>query len=161
VRFAVSATARHLLAMPALALDVAIVHVDRADERGNAQDPRPRPVLRRSLLAPRQSAGYLSCENVVSTDELLDAGCVHTIVIDRGMVDGVAEIPFGAHPTSCVPAYGMDLKHLKAYSAAAERRTAGASTAGVTSTFRTKHYVAGRRGPSASRAAASGVLKRR
>ena len=34
------------------------------------------------------------------------------------MVDGVVEARFGAHPTSCVPGYGMDVEHLKAYSAA-------------------------------------------
>jgi glutaconate CoA-transferase subunit A len=35
------------------------------------------------------------------------------------MVDGVVEIPFGAHPTSCSPRYGIDLEHLKTYVAAA------------------------------------------
>ena len=54
----------------------------------------------------------------VATEELLGSGCLHTIFIDRSMVDGVVEIPFGAHPTSCVPSYGIDLEHLKAYSAA-------------------------------------------
>jgi glutaconate CoA-transferase subunit A len=106
-----------LLAMPALNLDVAFVHVDRADERGNAQVLGPDPYFDDLFLAAAKRR-YVSCEKVVSTEELLDAGCVHTIFVDRGMVDGVVEIPFGAHPTSCVPGYGIDVEHLKTYSAA-------------------------------------------
>ncbi len=54
------------------------------------------------------------------TGELAGLGCVHTLLIDRGMVDGVVEAPFGAHPTSCSPRYGIDAEHLKIYSAAAK-----------------------------------------
>ena len=38
-----------LVAMPALALDAAFVHVNRADTHGNGQILGPRPVLRRAL----------------------------------------------------------------------------------------------------------------
>jgi glutaconate CoA-transferase subunit A len=106
-----------LLAMPALELDAAIVHVDQADERGNAQILGPDPYFD-DLFCAAAKRRFVSCERVVSTDELLAAGCLHTIFIDRGMVDGVVEAPFGAHPTSCVPSYGIDVEHLKAYSAA-------------------------------------------
>ena len=34
------------------------------------------------------------------------------------MVDAVVEAPFGAHPTACTPAYGIDLEHLKTYAGA-------------------------------------------
>jgi len=40
--------------------------------------------------------------------------------IERSLVAGVAEVPFGAHPTSCGPDYGFDIAHLKAYSATAK-----------------------------------------
>jgi glutaconate CoA-transferase subunit A len=107
-----------LLAMPALELDVALVHVDQADERGNAQVLGPDPYFDDYFCGAAKKR-YVSCERIVPTDDLLAAGCLHTLLLDRGMVDGVVEAPFGAHPTSCVPRYGIDVEHLKAYSAAA------------------------------------------
>ena len=40
--------------------------------------------------------------------------------IERSLVHGVAVAECGAHPTSCGPAYGMDIAHLRDYSAAAK-----------------------------------------
>ena len=40
--------------------------------------------------------------------------------IERSLVAGVAEAPFGAHPTSNGPDYGIDVAHLKAFSATAK-----------------------------------------
>jgi glutaconate CoA-transferase subunit A len=107
-----------LLAMPALELDVALVHVDQADEHGNAQVLGPDPYFD-DFFCGAAKRRYVSCERIVATDDLLAASCLHSLVLDRGMVDGVIEAPFGAHPTSCVPRYGIDVDHLKAYSAAA------------------------------------------
>ena len=107
-----------LLAMPALELDAALVHVDQADERGNAQILGPDPYFD-DLFCAAAKRRYVSCERIVATDELLKAGCLHTLYLDRGMVDGLIEAPFGAHPTACVPRYGIDVEHLKAYGATA------------------------------------------
>ena len=107
-----------LLAMPALELDAALVHVDQADERGNAQILGPDPYFD-DLFCAAAKRRYVSCERIVPTDDLLKAGCLHTLYLDRGMVDAVIEAPFGAHPSSCVPRYGIDVEHLKIYSAAA------------------------------------------
>ena len=52
---------------------------------------------------------------MVSTEELAAAGPVQTMYLDRSMVDGVVELPCGAHPTSNVPDYGIDMEHLQAY----------------------------------------------
>jgi glutaconate CoA-transferase subunit A len=106
-----------LLAMPALTLDAALVHVDQCDERGNSQVLGPDPYFDDFFCGAAQRR-YVSCERIVTTEELLASGCIHTLHLDRGMVDGVIEAPFGAHPTSCTPRYGIDLDHLKAYSAA-------------------------------------------
>ena len=46
-----------LVAMPALPLDVALVHLNRADAHGNAALPRPGPVLRRPVLPGRDAPG--------------------------------------------------------------------------------------------------------
>ncbi len=108
-----------LLAMPALNLDAALVHVDQADERGNGQVLGPDPYFD-DLYCGAAAKSFVSCEKIVTTEELASSGCVHTLVLDRGMVSGVVEAPFGAHPTSCTPRYGIDAAHLKTYSTAAK-----------------------------------------
>jgi glutaconate CoA-transferase subunit A len=108
-----------LLAMPALELDAALVHANQADERGNSQILGPDPFFD-DLFCRAAKKAYVSCERIVETQEFHAAGCIHTVLLDRSIVDGVVEIPFGAHPTSCAPDYGIDEGHLKTYSAAAK-----------------------------------------
>ena len=107
-----------LLAMPALPLDAALVHADHADERGNAQILGPDPYFD-EVFCGAAKRRFVSCEKIVPTAALTELGCVHTLYLDRGMVDGVVEAPFGAHPTSCAPGYGIDVEHLKLYAGAA------------------------------------------
>ena len=107
-----------LLAMPALRLDAALVHVDHADERGNGQILGPDPYFD-DLFCGAARRRFVSCERIVPTAELTELGCIHTLHLDRGTVDGVVETPFGAHPTSCSPAYGIDVDHLRVYAGAA------------------------------------------
>jgi len=106
-----------LLAMPALPLDVALAHVNHADERGNGQILGPDPYFD-ELFCGAAKRRIVSCERIVETAELADLGCIHTLHLNRTLVDAVVETPLGAHPTSCNPAYGIDLEHLKAYAAA-------------------------------------------
>ena len=105
-----------LLAMPALELDVALVHVDRCDERGNGQVLGPDPYFD-DLYCGAAKRRFVSCEAIVPTEELTREHSFHTLLLDRSRVDGVVEVPYGAHPTSCSPSYGIDLDHLKAYAA--------------------------------------------
>ncbi|MEE8310613.1 MAG: CoA-transferase [Candidatus Binatia bacterium] len=108
-----------LLAMPALQLDAALVHVDNADERGNGQILGPDPYFD-DLFCGAARKRFVSCERIVETSELTQLGPLQTLVLNRTLTDGIIETPFGAHPTACVPAYGIDLDHLKLYSAAAK-----------------------------------------
>ena len=108
-----------LLAMPALELDAALVHANRTDARGNCQILGPDPFFD-DLFCRAAKKSYVSCERVVETQEFHATGCIHTLVMDRSMVDGVVEAPFGAHPTSCAPDYGIDEAHLRLYSASAK-----------------------------------------
>jgi glutaconate CoA-transferase subunit A len=114
-----------LLAMPALRLDAALVHVDHADERGNAQILGPDPYFD-DLFCGAAKRRFVSCERIVETGAFGDLGCIHTMRMNRSLVDGVIEAPFGAHPTSCTPKYGIDRDHLNTYTAAtdAEKWTA-------------------------------------
>ncbi len=106
-----------LLAMPALQLDAALVHVDYADERGNGQILGPDPYFD-DLFCGAAKRRYVSCERIVKTEEFSALGCLHTLYLHRDLVDGVVEAPFGAHPTSCTPKYGIDQAHLNTYVAA-------------------------------------------
>lgn len=106
-----------LLAMPALELDAALVHVDHADERGNGQILGDDPFFD-DLYCGAAKRRYVSCERIVPTAELTMLGCIHTLTLNRTLVDAVIEAPLGAHPTMCTPKYGIDLDHLKTYAGA-------------------------------------------
>lgn len=109
-----------LLAVPAIRLDAAFVHLNRADARGNAQFLGPDLYFDDLFLSACEPGHrFLSCEKVVPTENLLDEGSFHTLRINRSMVDGVIEAPNGAHFTTCEPDYGRDEAFQKAYVAAA------------------------------------------
>jgi glutaconate CoA-transferase subunit A len=96
-----------LVAMPPLTLDVAIVHMNRADPGGNAQYLGPDPYFD-DLFCLAARRRLVSCERIVPTAELVAAGPVQSLLLNRVMVDAVVETPRGAHFTSCVPDYGRD-----------------------------------------------------
>jgi glutaconate CoA-transferase, subunit A len=96
-----------LTAMPALRLDAALIHLNRADPRGNGQYLGPDPYFD-DLFCQAAGRSFLSCERIVPTAELLASGPAQSLLVNRAMVDGVVEAPGGAHFTSCVPDYGRD-----------------------------------------------------
>jgi glutaconate CoA-transferase, subunit A len=108
-----------LVAMPALHLDVALVHMNRADARGNGQFLGP-DLYFDDLFCLAADRAYMSCERLVATEALLDEGPVHTLRINRSMVHGVVEAPGGAHFTSCVPDYDRDEAFQRSYVRAAK-----------------------------------------
>ncbi len=112
------ADGEELVAVPALTLDVALVHMNRADDRGNAQYLGPDPYFD-DLFCLAAGRAYLSCERIVPTAALLETGPPQSLLINRAMVHGVAETPHGAHFTSCVPDYARDENFLEHYAAAA------------------------------------------
>jgi glutaconate CoA-transferase subunit A len=96
------------------------VHLNRADERGNAQFLGPDLYFDDLFLgAAAKGRRFLSCEKVVPTAELLENGTFHTLKINRSMVDGVIEAPNGAHFTNCQPDYERDEAFQKEYAKAA------------------------------------------
>jgi glutaconate CoA-transferase subunit A len=108
-------------AVPALRLDAALVHVNRADTRGNGQYLGPDPYFD-DLFCRAADRAFMSCERIVPTGDLLAAGPVQSLLINRSMVHGVTETPNGAHFTSCVPDYGRDEAFQAAYVAASASR---------------------------------------
>ncbi len=107
-----------LVAVPALNLDLAVVHMNRADARGNAQYLGPDPYFD-DLFLKAARRRFVTCERIVETSELLAEGPAQTLLISRMLVDGVVEAPRGAHFTSCVPDYGRDEGFQKQYAASA------------------------------------------
>ncbi|WP_374343258.1 CoA transferase subunit A [Streptomyces sp. 8ZJF_21] len=107
-----------LVAVPALRLDVALVHLNRADAQGNGQYLGPDPYFD-DLFCEAAAEAYLSCERVVPTAEFAGAGGPQTLLVKRHAVTGVIEAPRGAHFTSCAPDYGRDEAFQSAYAKAA------------------------------------------
>jgi len=112
------ADGEEFVAMPALRLDASLVHLNRADRWGNGRYLGPDPYFD-DLFCLAAERRYLSCEQLVGTDELVAAGPPQGMLVNRAMVDGVVVTPHGAHFTSCVPDYGRDEAFQREYAAAA------------------------------------------
>jgi len=107
------------VAMPALALDVALLHANRADERGDAQY-LGNDWYFDDLFSMAAQRTFVSCERVVEPSEFLAEGPPSSIRITRIYTDGVVEAPHGAHFTHCVPDYERDEAFQREYAATAK-----------------------------------------
>lgn len=107
-----------LVAMPALPIDVAICHVNEADILGNSRISGPDPFFDEWICRAADSA-FLTTEILVDAQAFDDPLIALQMPIERSLVNGVAAAPWGAHPTSCAPHYGMDVAHLREYAATA------------------------------------------
>jgi glutaconate CoA-transferase subunit A len=120
------ADAEELVAVPAIEVDLAFVHMNRADARGNAAFLGP-DLYFDDLLLGAAKRRFVSCERLVPTQELAREGSFLSLRIHRGMVDGVVETPHGAHFTECPPDYGRDEAFQSEYARAARDADAWAS----------------------------------
>ena len=107
-----------LVAMPALELDMSFVHMNRADRAGNGQFLGP-DLYMDDWFVLAAARTFLSCEQIVPTDDFGKHGSFHTQRISRLHVDGVIETPNGAHFTECPPDYGRDEAMQREYALAA------------------------------------------
>ncbi|HEX2575666.1 MAG TPA: CoA-transferase, partial [Aquihabitans sp.] len=104
-----------LVAQPAIHLDAALVHLNVADERGNAAFTGP-DLYFDDLLLEAAEQRFVSTERIVGSGELVAAaGDVTRLRVPRLHVDGLVLAPNGAHPTSCDPDYGRDEAFQQAY----------------------------------------------
>jgi glutaconate CoA-transferase subunit A len=115
-------TGETLVVVPPLRPDVALVHAPLGDRRGNLHLEQPYVLDER--FASASAAVVATVETIVSTEEVTAAG----VTIPGHLVAAVAEVPYGAHPTSCYPRYAYDRDHLAEYVAAAT--AGGADLAG-------------------------------
>jgi glutaconate CoA-transferase, subunit A len=107
-----------LMAMPALRLDAAFVHMNLGDARGNAAYTGFDPYFDDLFLMAAERR-YMSVERVVSTEELVKAVPRQALIVNRMMVDAVVEAPGGAHFTTGAADYGRDEKFQRHYAEAA------------------------------------------
>ncbi|MUM16955.1 CoA transferase subunit A [Mycobacterium sp. CBMA271] len=107
-----------LVAMPALNLDAAFVHLNLGDATGNAAYTGVDPYFD-DLYCMAAERRYLSVEKVVSTEELVKSVPLQSLLLNRMMVDKVVEAPGGAHFTIGAADYGRDEKFQRHYAEAA------------------------------------------
>ncbi len=110
-----------LVAVPALDLDVALVHMNRADASGERALPGPRSVLRRPLLPGGEEALRLLREDRPDRGarrEQRRRSPLAPHLADDGR-RRVVEAPHGAHFTTCEPDYARDEVFQREYAASA------------------------------------------
>jgi glutaconate CoA-transferase subunit A len=88
-------TNEELLAVRAIRPDVAILHVQRADKRGNVHAWGNFGVMREAAFAAKQV--ILTCEEIVDHDVILSDP--NRNVIPGFLVSSVVHEPFGSHPS--------------------------------------------------------------
>jgi len=106
------------VAMPALKLDAALLHVDRADVRGVCQVKGP-DLYMDDLFARAARHTYVSCDELVDSAYFAQGDEARYVHWERAATTAVVHAPGGAHPTSCAPLYGFDQAHFKHYAAGA------------------------------------------
>ena len=111
------------VAMPGLRLDVALLHLNRADAQGNSQYLGPDPYFD-DLFAMAADRCFVSVEKVVPTEELTASAPAQSLLVSRMFVTGVIEAPRGAHFTSCEPDYSRDEAFQSHYAAAGRDKEA-------------------------------------
>ena len=108
-----------LVAMPALRLDAALIHLDKSDKHGNAAYTGADGYFD-DLYAMAADKVYLETDEIVeSADALMNEVGTQRMLISRMFVDGVAEAPNGAHFTFA-GGYGRDEAFQRHYATAAK-----------------------------------------
>ena len=102
---------REVPAVEALRPDVGVVHALEADEAGNVRVGGAD--LTEALVARAAETVYVTAERVRPAGAFEDAP--ERTTIPGFLVDGVAEVPHGAHPLSTPGAHDYDEAHLRKY----------------------------------------------
>jgi len=102
-------TGQKICLLPALILDVGLIHVHRADKYGNAQiDGISGFAFEMSRACKRL---IISAEEIVDTDEI--RRYPDRTIIPYYLVDAVVHAPYGSHPGEMVYCYARDEAQLR------------------------------------------------
>lgn len=97
-------TGMQVCLLPALVLDVALIHVHRADQFGNAQIDGITGFAFEMARASKRV--IVSAEEIISTEEIRK--CPDRTIIPYYLVDAVVPAPFGSHPGEMAYLYERD-----------------------------------------------------
>jgi acyl CoA:acetate/3-ketoacid CoA transferase alpha subunit len=95
--------------VPALILDVGLIHVHRADKFGNAQIDGIEGFARELARASKKL--IISAEEIIPTEEI--RRYPERTIIPYYLVDAVVEAPFGSHPGEMCYVYERDEAQIK------------------------------------------------
>jgi glutaconate CoA-transferase subunit A len=95
----------------ALSIDSLLLHAQRADRVGNIEIEGARGLDVSMAGAARRI--FVTVEEIVETDSLGRAK--NSFVLPKEFVTAVANVPFGAYPTSCLPYYTTDYRQLQQF----------------------------------------------
>ncbi|MGD8398970.1 MAG: CoA-transferase [Anaerolineae bacterium] len=109
-------TGQKLALLPALILDVGLIHVHRADRYGNAQIEGISGFAHEMARASKRL--IISAEEIVPTDEIRKYP--DRTAIPYYLVDAVVHAPFGSHPGEMPYLYCRDEPEIKAWVDAAD-----------------------------------------
>lgn len=109
-------THQKICLLPALILDVGLIHVHRADQFGNAQIEGISGFA--FELARASKRLIISAEEIVDTEQIRQYP--DRTVIPYYLVDAVVHAPFGSHPGEMVYLYGRDEEEIRAWVTASE-----------------------------------------
>ncbi len=95
--------------MPPLRPDVAVVHVDVADEAGNSCLAGPTWTI--------PDLAFAAGRTIVLCEEVVPVGSIppERVVIPGAIVEAVCVVPRGAHPSAVYGRYDYDAGHLRQY----------------------------------------------
>jgi acyl CoA:acetate/3-ketoacid CoA transferase alpha subunit len=104
-------TGEPLCLLPALVLDVGLIHVHRADKYGNAQID--------GISGFAAEMARASKRLIISAEEIVDCEDFRChpdrTIIPYYLVDAVVEAPFGSHPGEMCYRYDRDEAHIRAW----------------------------------------------
>ncbi len=108
-----------VIAVPAMAPDVTVIHAAAADAAGNTLGPADNDFLSDAdvVLARASDRVVVTCEQIISQESLRKDP--RPVFLYGYEVDAVVEMPGGAAPTSMPGAYEADLAGIRRYLAAA------------------------------------------
>jgi glutaconate CoA-transferase subunit A len=95
-------TGEQLAAVPAIRPDVAVIHAQKADRRGN--------VLMWGIVGVQKEAVLSARRSIVTVEEIVDdlEAPPNAIVLPAWTISAVCKVPGGAHPSYAMGYYGRD-----------------------------------------------------
>lgn len=109
-------TGERLACVPAHKLDVAMIHAQKADRRGN--------VLMEGIVGVQKEAVLGAKRSIVTVEEIVDEldGGPNAVILPGWTVSAVVEVPGGAYPSYAHGYYARDNAFYKAWDAIARDR---------------------------------------